>query len=232
MEEEIRNIRKQLRLAMNGVIANSMRQKGMNYKLIFGVPWPEIKQIAALHTPDANLARVLWQEDVREMKILATLLFPPEALTHDEARRWVSEIPYPEIAEQMANNLLPWVQEADALAVSLLSDVKSPFSRPVGFLLFAQLFKRKKEVKPAFREVFLSESLCTLQPEEARAISWSEKRAAVQALRFFGRLSQENADEALEIVHPASPTAEQQEFYEELKFEFEEGETDLSECRS
>lgn len=219
---DLQPIRKQLRLAMNGVIANSMRQKGMNYKLIFGVPWPEIKQIAASHTPDADLARALWQEDVREMKILATLLFPPEEMTHEEARRWVAEIPYPEIAEQIANNLLPFVQEADALAASLLSDTKTAFSRPVGFLLFAQLFKRGKEVKPAFQEVFLSESLCTLQPEDEREISWSEKRAAVQALRFFGRLSPENAQEALEIVHPESPTDEQQEFYEELKFEFAE----------
>ena len=49
----------------------------------------------------------------------------------------------------------------------------------------------------------------------------SEKRAVVQALRFFGRLSAENAREALEIVHAESPTDEQREFYEELKFEFE-----------
>ena len=221
MEEILRDIRKQLRLAMNGVIAHSLRQKGMNYKLIFGVPLPEIKQIAASHTPDAGLARALWQEDVREMKILATMLFPPEAMTYDEARRWAAEIPYPEIAEQCANNLFPFVREADALAVSFLSDVKSPFSRTVGFLLFAQLFKRKKEVKPASQEVFLSESLCTLQPEDGREISWSEKRAVVQALRFFGRLSAENAREALEIVHAESPTDEQREFYEELKFEFE-----------
>ena len=60
-----------------------------------------------------------------------------------------------------------------------------------------------------------------MQPEDEREISWSEKRAAVQALRFFGRLSPENAQEALEIVHPESPTDEQQEFYEELKFEFD-----------
>ena len=59
---------------MNGVISTSMRQKGMNYKLIFGVPIPEIKHIAAAHEPDAELARALWKEDVREMKILATLV--------------------------------------------------------------------------------------------------------------------------------------------------------------
>ena len=37
MQEQIRDIRKRLRLAMNGVISTSMREKGMNYKLIFGV---------------------------------------------------------------------------------------------------------------------------------------------------------------------------------------------------
>ena len=70
---------------MNGVISTSMRQKGMNYKLIFGVPIPEIKHIAAAHEPDAELARALWKEDVREMKILATLLFPAGSMTQEEA---------------------------------------------------------------------------------------------------------------------------------------------------
>ena len=38
LQDEIREIRKQLRLAMNGVISTSMREKGIVYKLNFGVP--------------------------------------------------------------------------------------------------------------------------------------------------------------------------------------------------
>ena len=43
LQDEIREIRKELRLAMNGVISTSMREKGIVYKLNFGVPYPEIK---------------------------------------------------------------------------------------------------------------------------------------------------------------------------------------------
>ena len=50
MQEQIREIRKRLRLAMNGVISTSMREKGMNYKIIFGVPIPELRQIAQEYT--------------------------------------------------------------------------------------------------------------------------------------------------------------------------------------
>ena len=38
LQDEIREIRKELRLAMNGVISTSMREKGIVYKLNFGVP--------------------------------------------------------------------------------------------------------------------------------------------------------------------------------------------------
>ncbi len=221
MEEKIKHIRKQLRLAMNGVISNSLREKGMNYKLIFGVPLPEIKQIAAGYESDAELARMLWQEDVREMKILATLLFPAEAMTHAEACRWVNEIPYPEIAEQCCNNLFPKLTDAASLAVSLLTDTSS-LGRTSGFLLFAQLYKHHQAIRPAEEEVFLAECCCTLQPEGEVKVSWHEQRAAVQALRFFGRISPENATEALTTIlsDPTTATPEQREFYEELRFEF------------
>ena len=120
MEEKLRNIRKRLRLAMNGVISTSMRQKGMNYKLIFGVPIPEIKQIAKEYELEAGLAQALWEEDVREMKILATLLYPAKQLSFSEALQWAREIPYPEIAEQCCNNLFSEMEKASDLALGLL----------------------------------------------------------------------------------------------------------------
>ena len=105
LQDEIREIRKQLRLAMNGVISTSMREKGIVYKLNFGVPYPEIKEIARKHKPNGELAAALWKEDIREFKILATFLQPAETLPLDEAKRWVKEIPYLEIAEHCCRNL-------------------------------------------------------------------------------------------------------------------------------
>lgn len=210
---------------MNGVISTSMRQKGMNYKLIFGVPIPEIKHIAAAHEPDAELARALWKEDVREMKILATLLFPAGSMTQEEALAWMREIPYPEIAEQCCNNLFPKVEQPDQLALKFLADKKSPFGRMCGFLLWAQLFKKNLAVEKSRVEAFLVECTCTMHPDvEAGATesSWQEKQAAVQALKFFGRLSPANAQDALSVIsEDGQPeTEELKAYYDDLQFEF------------
>lgn len=210
---------------MNGVISTSMRQKGMNYKLIFGVPIPEIKHIAAAHEPDAELARALWKEDVREMKILATLLFPAGSMTQEEALAWMREIPYPEIAEQCCNNLFPSVQQPDQLALKFLADKKSPFGRMCGFLLWAQLFKKNLAVEKSRVEAFLAECTCTMHPDVevgAAESSWQEKQAAVQALKFFGRLSPANAQDALSVIaEDGQPeTEELKAYYDELQFEF------------
>lgn len=210
---------------MNGVISTSMRQKGMNYKLIFGVPFPEIKHIAASHEPDAELARALWKEDVREMKILATLLFPAGSMTQEEALAWMREIPYPEIAEQCCNNLFPTVEQPDQLALKFLADKKSPFGRMCGFLLWTQLFKKNLAVEKSRVEAFLAECTCTMHPDvEAGATesSWQEKQAAVQALKFFGRLSPANAQDALSVIaEDGQPkTEELKAYYDDLQFEF------------
>ena len=210
---------------MNGVISTSMRQRGMNYKLIFGVPIPEIKHIAAAHEPDAELARALWKEDVREMKILATLLFPAGSMTQEEALAWMREIPYPEIAEQCCNNLFPTVEQPDQLALKFLADKKSPFGRMCGFLLWTQLFKKNLAVDKSRVEAFLAECTCTMHPDvEAGATesSWQEKQVAVQALKFFGRLSPANAQDALSVIsEDGQPeTEELKAYYDDLQFEF------------
>ena len=67
MDERLQKIRKRLRLAMNGTISASMREKGNVYKLYFGVPIPELRLIAKEYEPNAELAEMMWQEDTREL---------------------------------------------------------------------------------------------------------------------------------------------------------------------
>ena len=43
----IKDIKGKFRLFMNGVISQSMRDKGMDYKLIFGIEVPRLKEIAS-----------------------------------------------------------------------------------------------------------------------------------------------------------------------------------------
>ena len=47
LKEQLKEIKTQLRLSMNGAVSQSMREKGVVYKLNFGVELPRIKSIAA-----------------------------------------------------------------------------------------------------------------------------------------------------------------------------------------
>ena len=46
IKEQLKDIKTQLRLSMNGAVSQSMREKGLVYKLNFGVELPRIKMIA------------------------------------------------------------------------------------------------------------------------------------------------------------------------------------------
>ena len=85
IKEQLKDIKTQLRLSMNGAVSQSMREKGLVYKLNFGVELPRIKMIAESYEKNHDLAQALWKEDIRECKILAGMLQPIETF-------------YPEIA--------------------------------------------------------------------------------------------------------------------------------------
>lgn len=73
IQQQVKEIKTQLRLSMNGAVSASMRQKGLLYKLNFGVELPRLNQIAQGYAPNHALAAALWKEDIRECKILAAL---------------------------------------------------------------------------------------------------------------------------------------------------------------
>ena len=60
LHETIREIKSRFRLFMNGVISQSMREKGMGYKLNFGIEYPRIKEIAVGYEKNHELAQALW----------------------------------------------------------------------------------------------------------------------------------------------------------------------------
>ena len=58
LHQRLKDIKTQLRLSMNGAVSQSMREKGLLYKLNFGVELPRIKGIAAGYEKDHSLASV------------------------------------------------------------------------------------------------------------------------------------------------------------------------------
>lgn len=215
MEEIIKEIRFRLRKAMNGIVSNSMRQKGVEYKLNFGVSIPEIKTIAADYTPDTELAKWLWAQDVREHKILATLLHPHDTFTEKEAESWVGDIRYQEIAEQFCTNLAQHLMFAPLLAERWICDERENV-KVTGFLLYSRLYTQGNNSLPS--EKLLTEAKAIIDKGVSRP-----QRAALLALKRYGRQKESQAETVLNYfnTYSTSDSKEKQEFYNDLKFEFE-----------
>ncbi|MDH6314218.1 hypothetical protein M2137_003015 [Parabacteroides sp. PFB2-10] len=213
---ELKEIRKQLRLAMNGVVSTSMRQKGVGYKINFGVSLPQLKTIAATHTPDSTLAETLWKEDIREMKILAILLYPRDEFDAARAEAWAMEIADPEIAGHFCFLLLQHLSFSEELAMRWIK-CREGFFRQMGFLLLAHLFRNGDFRQKEYRIPFSEEARTTV-----RTGSLPEKQAAAAAVKRYGSQSKEQAVFLLELFKTEEGSPEGwQEFQEELQFEFE-----------
>jgi len=84
IHEKLKEIKQSFRLLMNGVASHSMRQKGVTYKINWGVPIPDLQKMAAEYGKDYELAIELWKEDIRECQVLATLIMPAEKMDEED----------------------------------------------------------------------------------------------------------------------------------------------------
>ena len=91
--EIIKSIKNEFRLGMNGVISTSMRNKGMDYKIIFGLSLPQLRNIAEKYSFNKEVAEILWKEDIRESKLLATMIYPYEEMKLQNCGLMISALP-------------------------------------------------------------------------------------------------------------------------------------------
>lgn len=98
-EEIVRDIKRSLRGVMNGITSRSMRDKGLAYKVNFGVELPRLCRLAEEFPHDYHLAAALWKEDIRECRLLAAMLMPSETFGEDLADLWVEQMRFVEEAE-------------------------------------------------------------------------------------------------------------------------------------
>ena len=85
LEAQITEIRRKIRLSMNGIVSGQMTEKGIHYKKNYGVSIPRIKEIASTYPPSHDLAQRLWNLQIRETMIMATLLEPAGSFQSQQA---------------------------------------------------------------------------------------------------------------------------------------------------
>lgn len=205
LHEQLKDIKTQLRLSMNGAVSQSMREKGLVYKLNFGVELPRIKGIAAAYEKDHTLAQALWKEDIRECKILAGLLQPVETFLPEIADIWIDTMPTVEIAELTSMNLFQHLPYAPAKAFRWIADERE-LAQVCGFLTIARLLQKKGDMEDRVANEFLDQAVsCFLTG------SYAVRNAVSAALRRFMEHSEEHAFRACRCVDGMKDSSKESE---------------------
>ena len=141
LDTQITEIRRKIRLSMNGIVSDQMKISGINYKQNFGVSIPRLKEIACDYKPNHDLCQRLWALKIRETMILSTLLQPVEKLTLELAIMRIKEIDQMEMVEQMCMNLLCKMQQPGELVLMLIRS-DNLWQQITGFMLVVRVYNQ------------------------------------------------------------------------------------------
>ncbi|MBQ1853422.1 MAG: DNA alkylation repair protein [Prevotella sp.] len=139
IQDTLKQIKRSFHTRMNGVASQSMRQKGLDYKVNWGVALPHLREMAAEYQPSYSLAVELWKENIRECKILATMLMPPAEMPEQLVELWIEQTKSQEIAEMAVFNLYQHLDYAPQMAFRWIASDDS-IRQLSGYQLLACLF--------------------------------------------------------------------------------------------
>lgn len=202
VHSKVKEIKQSFRLMMDGAVAQSMRDKGLDYHLNWGATIPRLQakanEIKSLITVEARvhpcpsaptynsplytLSIALYKENVRECKILASMLMPPDEILPEVVDIWQEQIPSQEIAEQLAFNLYQYLPYAPEKAYQWIASDKE-YDQLCGFHILTRLFMNRQEPNERGINEFLDQALCALQGPFPAV-----RKAAMQSLQRFAEL--------------------------------------------
>lgn len=181
-QEKLKEIKQSFRLMMDGATAQSMRDKGLDYHVNWGASLPMLKLKAQEIGKDYDLAIALWKENVRECKILATLIMPADKILPEVVDIWMEQTSSQEIAELASFNLYQHLPFAADKAYKWIASDKEIYQE-CGFLVLARIFMRGQEPNERGIHEYIDQLLAALQSPAV-----SVKKAAYQSVERFADL--------------------------------------------
>ena len=181
-QQRVKEIKQSFRQMMDGSIAKSMRDKGVDYHLNWGATILRLREKADEIGKNYDLAIALWKENVRECKILATMLMPPDEILPEVVDIWMEQTETVEIAEQAAMNLYQYLPFAPAKAYEWIASDRE-LCQLCGFHVLSRLFMNGQEPNERGINEFLDQAhVALLSP------SLVVRKAALNSLNRFADL--------------------------------------------
>ena len=181
IQDKLKEIKGRFRLMMNGVASRSMRDKGIGYKINWGIGLPALKEMAQDYGKDYDLAVELWKEDIRECKILATFIMPADKMPSDIVGLWVSSLGNQEIDEMAAFNIFRYLDDAKKYAFGWIAS-SNDIEVICGYNVLSRLFVSGETLDEREADEFLDQAQTAVADKNLSVL-----HAAVNALaRFAG----------------------------------------------
>jgi 3-methyladenine DNA glycosylase AlkD len=190
LHEKLKEIKRSFRPYMNGVVSTSMRQKGSDYKINWGVNLSDLRVISQEYEKDEELANALWNENIRECKILATMLMPPEVMNQEKAEAWMNGIHTQEMAELVTFHLFQHIDNSEQLAYNWLES-DNPLWKICAYHILSNQLKRMRKMNETFVDAFLEHIQNSLTSDHS-----GERHAALNCLNHFANIDDSHADKA------------------------------------
>jgi len=190
-----REIIKELESLRSKKNIEEMQRFGITSKSkIFGILKPELRKIAKRIGKNQELAIKLWETEIHEARILASIIAEPEKFTEDLMDKWVSEIDNWDLCDQCVMNLF-WRTKHAYKKAREWSQSNHEFIKRAGFSLIAKLaISDKKASNEKFEQFFpiIKREATDNRNYVKKAISW--------ALRQIGKRNLELNEKAIEIA--------------------------------
>lgn len=182
VEDKVKEIKRGFHLQMNGPASQSMREKGVSYGLNWGVPLVALREQAKELGKDYDLAITLWKENVRECKILATLVMPAEKMPAEVADIWMEQTQTQELAELQAFNIYQYAPFGADYAYKWIA-TDDDMKQICGYAILGRLFMRGQEPNERGINEFLDQASAALKSK-----SVGVQHAALNAVNRFADL--------------------------------------------
>ena len=196
--EKVKQIKRSFRLLMNGVTAASMRKKGLEYKINWGVSQMDLRRMAEQYKGDKALAEALWEEkNIRECRLLATLIMPADEMDVEQALKWAEDASTIELMESAVFNLFQHIDNAASLADKMLASTDENV-RTGAYNLACRIMKRNyQQPDSLFKHLF--EQASNEMHTQNRALL----HAIINCLTFISAEEGEHAQMADKILEEA-----------------------------
>lgn len=185
--QSLRELKQEFHALMNGPVSRALRERGLAYRTIYGVELPRLQQIAAERGRNHALAQALWKEDVRECRLLAPMVQPPETFPPELADVWVETMHYSEEAEVCAMHLLSLLPYAPSLAFEWIA-AEGLWQQVCGYATLARLFMQGMQPNERAANELLDQAAAALSAPQAAL-----RHSALAALNKFAGFGPQQA---------------------------------------